>query len=331
MSGFLPWQQTQWARLRTALQADQLPHGLLLSGPEGLGKRAFAEGLAQAALCQQPGADGACGACQTCRLYAAGTHPDLVRVAPEEDSTQIKVDQVRALIEFMGLSRHYAGHKVALIAPAEAMTINAANSLLKTLEEPTPRSLLILVAAEPARLPATVRSRCQQVKFATPARPEALAWLTGQGVGDEAERLLALAHGAPLKALDLAASDALERRQACFQGLMDLLGGRIGIVNAGERWGSKDALPEVIEWQIDWLQDAIRLRSLGAQAPIDNPDLAAGLRRIAEALDLGAMFGLRDRLIETRRLLGASLNPQLLLEDALLAWLDARGRRRADA
>lgn len=330
--GFLPWHAEAWQRLYPALAADRLPQGLMLIGQEGLGKLAFAEAVARAALCQNPGPQGACGRCATCALYAAGTHPDLLRVSPEEDSEQIKVDQIRALIEFAGLSRHYDRHKVIIIAPAEAMNPNAANSLLKTLEEPNPRTALILVASRPGRLPATVRSRCQQIKFTAPARDEALTWLEGEDVaqGEQAAQLLALAHGAPLAARDLAESDALERRAEAFKALSDLFAGRRGVVELAEAWAKGD-VRAVVDWQTSWLQDAIRIRLAGEDTGLVNMDMARGLRRLAESLDLETLFGLRDRLIEARRLLGGTVNRPMLLEDILLAWLQARDAQRATA
>lgn len=334
-----PWQREAWARLWPRLQADRLPHGLLITGPEGIGKLDFAEALAQAALCQRPGPEGACGRCPTCVLYAAGTHPDLLRVAPEEDSRQIKVDQIRELIEFAALSRHYDGHKVILIHPAEAMNPNAANSLLKTLEEPTPRVVLVLVSARPSLLPATVRSRCQQLALGLPERRQALAWLMKQGVGGDKDKekekekaavLLAMAHGAPLKARDLARSEALERRAEFFKALSDLYAGRSGVVATAERWYKQD-LAELLEWQIGWLEDAVRLRLAGPQARVVNLDLIQDLRRLAESLDLETLFWLRERLVERRLLPSTTVNRQLLLEDVLLGWLEARDRRRASA
>lgn len=332
MSAFLPWHREIWRRLYGRLEANRFPQGLMLVGQEGLGKLAFAEAVAQAALCQQPGPEGACGHCATCTLYAAGTHPDLLRVSPEEDSEQIKVDQIRGLIEFAGISRHYDRHKAIIISPAEAMNPNAANSLLKTLEEPTAQTVLILVASRPGRLPATVRSRCQQIKFTAPPREEALAWLAAEGIadGERAGQLLALAHGAPLAARALAESDALERRSEAFKSLSDLFAGRTGVVELADAW-SKGDVRAVVDWQTSWLQDAIRIHSAGENAELVNADMARGLRRLAESLDLETLFGLRDHLIESRRLLNGTVNKPMLLEDLLLAWLQARDAQRSTA
>ncbi|HSW52736.1 MAG TPA: hypothetical protein VLG93_05865, partial [Sulfuricaulis sp.] len=129
-----PWHGALWSAL--ARQFEQLPHALLLQGRPGLGKHDFAVQLAQALLCEQARDGMACGQCHCCRLFAAGTHPDLAGVGLVEDAKSIAVDQIRALGDFLSLRPHTAARKVVIISPAEAMNINAANSLLKLLEEP---------------------------------------------------------------------------------------------------------------------------------------------------------------------------------------------------
>ncbi|HNF64555.1 MAG TPA: DNA polymerase III subunit delta', partial [Plasticicumulans sp.] len=167
--GLPPWLRGIWAQLAPALAAGRLPHALLLAGPEGLGKMAFAQALGEALLCESQRPDHhACGHCRACRLLAAGSHPDLHVVVPAEEGKAIRVDAIRELIGFAALTPQFGGRRVLRLAPAELLNVNAANALLKTLEEPAPGSHLILVSARPARLLPTVRSRCQTIRFAPP-------------------------------------------------------------------------------------------------------------------------------------------------------------------
>jgi DNA polymerase III subunit delta' len=164
-----PWQQERWSQLRGAHAAGRLAHALLLAGPRGTGKNDFAAGLAGWLLCEA--ADAAqrpCGSCRSCAQVAAGTHPNLMRLAPAEDKRDIAIDDVRDLIDRLHLSSHYGQAKVAIVSPADALNASGVNALLKTVEEP-PRGTHVLFVAERWRaLPATLRSRCQIVRFARP-------------------------------------------------------------------------------------------------------------------------------------------------------------------
>jgi DNA polymerase-3 subunit delta' len=221
----LPWLE---APLRQALQ-QQRAHALLLQAPQGIGAFEFMLTLAQAWLCESIDALPPCGRCGSCRLLQSGSHPDLHILLPEamrpalglaapaEDepgeggkarrkpSRQIRIDEVRAAIDWVGQSWSRGRAKVVLIHPAEALNLQAASALLKTLEEPPGQARLLLSAADEARLLPTVRSRCQRIRLAGPQAELAAAWLLEQGVGD-AVVLLAAAGGAPLAARDLAAS-----------------------------------------------------------------------------------------------------------------------------
>jgi DNA polymerase III subunit delta' len=220
-----PWQITLWEQLRE--KRERMPHALLIHGPQGIGKLALAERFAQSLLCESARTGGApCGKCDGCRWIEAGSHPDFRRVEPEalarssgggEDpeepvaapvraakpSNEIKVDQIRGLDSFLNLKSHRGGRRVALIHPAEAMNPNAANALLKGLEEPPGAALFILVSHRPARLLATIRSRCISVPVGAPDTEASLAWLEGQGLPDPGP-WLAFAGGAPLIALQSA-------------------------------------------------------------------------------------------------------------------------------
>ena len=218
----LPWLE---APLRQALQ-QQRGHALLLNAPNGIGALEFMLCLAQAWLCESAVKAPPCGHCGSCRLVQAGTHPDLRVLVPEtlrpllggqaqsEDdageggkarrkpSRQIRIDEVRAAIDWVVQSSSRGRAKVVLLHPAEAMNLQAASALLKTLEEPPGQARLLLSTADEARLLPTVRSRCQRIRLAEPPVQQASAWLAEQGV-DDADVLLAAAGGAPLTAREL--------------------------------------------------------------------------------------------------------------------------------
>lgn len=220
-----PWQEHIWRQLLD-LRA-KLPQALLIHGPMGIGKLALAEVFAQILLCEASGElQAPCGRCDGCRWFLAGSHPDFRRLEPEilaqqrvsvevEDepvpaaaksqkaSSEIKIDQVRELDGFLNLRSHRGRRRVVLVHPAEAMNPNAANALLKGLEEPQADAHFILVSHRPARLLPTIRSRCVALPVALPKPEDAAPWLKEQRVAD-GEQWLAYAGGAPLRAVEYA-------------------------------------------------------------------------------------------------------------------------------
>ena len=199
-----PWQFDQFEQLIGIFRQGRLPHALLLQGEPGLGKRHFAQALAQLILCEsEQSADAMqpCGSCKACQLYAASTHPDALNVQLEEKATQIKVDQIRQLSQFLSQTSHRQGMQVVIIEPAESMNINAANALLKSLEEPTANTLIILITHAADSLLATIRSRCQMIDVARPSQSQANEWLSPY-ISEPQKRmqLLQLANGNPLLA-----------------------------------------------------------------------------------------------------------------------------------
>lgn len=312
----LPWHRDPWRRIQQRRAAGRLPHALLLSGPAGLGKGLFARGLARALLCERPDAGGeACGQCRSCRLFRAGSHPDYSVVQPEEDGRIIKVDQIRALCAFLGYTAQYGGYKIALLEPADRLNVNAANSLLKTLEEPPGNSLLLLVTAQPARLPATVRSRCQKIGFDPPAMVAAVPWLAARvQPGIEPETLLEVAGGAPLAALAQADSERWHRRRELFERYEQVLAGRADPIRAAESWTRGD-LAENLRWLIGWHTDLIRLKMNSEPPRLSNPDLRPALQRWADQQTPRALFERLDAAVQLHTLCTTTqVNAPLLLE-----------------
>ena len=174
MAEAYPWQDSLWQQLAGRAQHA---HAYLLHGPVGIGKRDLAERLMASLLCQRPVSLEACGECKSCLLLKAGSHPDNYILEPEEADKAIKVDQVRELVDFVVQTAQLGGRKVVLLEPAEAMNLNAATALLKSLEEPSGNTVLLLISHQPSRLLPTIKSRCVQQGCPLPSEAMSLAWL----------------------------------------------------------------------------------------------------------------------------------------------------------
>jgi DNA polymerase-3 subunit delta' len=325
---WLPWHDGARTRLESASAAGRLPHGLLLHGPDGVGKEQFATVLAAGLLCsgRREGLT-PCGACPDCALSRAGSHPDLHWLRRPEDRKSIGVDAVREACDQLSMTSMRGGYRVAIISPAHLMTHSAMNALLKTLEEPAPRTLLVLVTSRPSGLLATLRSRCQRVEVPRPPAGRSSEWLRSRLDADAPERLLELAGGAPLKALALAPHFA--ELEAQMTGLLDaLLGGRAEVTRlAADMIG--EGLPARLEWLESWLGLAVRRRVLPDATGLTVPG-GPLLQRAATEVNITAAFRTLDRVRESRRLLEGSAAPQLVVE-ALLVDLKAAVRSRGVA
>lgn len=325
MSAPLPWQTAPWERLTRSRRAGRLPHALLITGPTGIGKGPLARALLAAALCERYG-DTACGECRSCQLRLADSHPDLLTLAPEKKGGSIGVEAVREATAFLQLHAHYGRGRSILVEPAEALTTSAANSLLKTLEEPTAGSLLVLVASRPNRLPATVVSRCQQVHLPPVATDDAAAlrWLTGEvGEGRDPAELLALAAGAPLRARELAD----EAATVDFAQWRALATGEADPVAVAGRWQREAAT--ALTAVVAWTEELVRVAA-GADAAVRQPGHTAALRELAGRVDWRRLLEFHATAVTTLDgLTRRNLNPELALEGVLVAWTEATRRPRS--
>jgi len=319
-----PWQQAIWQRLHAAHKAGRLPHALLFTGAEGLGKSLFATAFAQSLLCEALDESGQpCGKCRGCHLCQVGNHPDYKRIEPEEAGKAIKIDVIRAYVDKGVLTTQSEGYKVVVIEPADAMNNSAANSLLKTLEEPVPWTVIILVSNRPGRLPATIRSRCQRVTFPIPPRKEASEWLVSQIEDGDPNLYLAMGGGAPLLAKSLAEPELLQERAQMVDEFHATLNGKQNPVAIAERW-DKLELPRVLNWMSSWLIDMLRLKFKKEPPALYNPDHIQSLQAMAQVLDFKVLYTMLDRVYEANRTLGSQLNSLMTLESILLAWANSK-------
>ena len=239
------WLLSRYEKLISRLQAGRLHHGLLLTGPAGIGKHVLARELAKTILCKNNSTTGACEQCQACLLYEAGSHPDMAELVSDK---QLGVDSIRQGIGRLNSTAQLSGNKVLVIPKAEKMTEAAANALLKTLEEPTNNTFILLLTNRPQQLLATIVSRCEKHIFPAPVTADALKWLEQQGVKDASEALLHAYGGAPFAIVESLHQDKGLEYRAFTEGLDSLLA------------GSKDAISLSIDWQehaervVGWLQ-----------------------------------------------------------------------------
>ncbi|MGB9671295.1 MAG: DNA polymerase III subunit delta' [Halothiobacillaceae bacterium] len=321
-----PWLEPLFEQLAALAREARLPHALLLAGPEGVGKGRLARRLAQAVLCHAPGPGGQpCDQCASCRPFLAGAHPDFTQLEPDEPGKPIKVDAVRDFCAALQLTSQFSHGKVGILEPAEAMNLAASNSLLKTLEEPPAGTLIILVTAQPSRLPVTVRSRCQRWTVGVPEREAAAAWLARQPqvAGEDPGLLLDLVEGRPLAALNLAAPERLASRTRWLESLLHLLragGNPLALAAATD----KAELSELVHWSTLLVADLLRLQA--GVGEVVNRDLADLLPPVARRIDARGLFGLYDHLLELAGLVNHPLNRDLLLEDLLLRFDRLGGR-----
>ncbi|NOX75789.1 MAG: DNA polymerase III subunit delta' [Gammaproteobacteria bacterium] len=321
MNAPLPWQEPLWRELLARARDNRLPHALLFNGGQGVGKATLARQLVYSLLCQSPSAEGApCGQCRGCNLLAAGNHPDLMWVEPEEPGKAIPVDRIRAVGGFLALKGQYSGRQIIVIDPAEAMNRFAANSLLKNLEEPTDDALLILITSRPSLLLPTIRSRCQQVMFPRPDAALAARWLQQQ-LGDDADTatLLALTDGSPLEAQRLHQEGGLALRRELMESWLHVVGGRGDPLKCASAWAEL-GLPKATRWLSSWTMDLVRLKSGAPEDAISNSDLLPQLQKLVTGLELKRLFAHLEQVTECARWASGQLNAQLAMEDLMISW-----------
>ena len=316
MSALLPWHAEVWHRVLQARRTQRLTHALLLAGPAGVGKRVFARQLADELLCEDLTSDRACGQCRGCQLGRAGQHPNLFWLRRElndrgdRERRDITLDQIRNMLEQISLSGHYGGTKVVVFDPVDALSMGGVNALLKTVEEPPPQTILLLVSERPMALLATLRSRCQRLDFGMPERDVAQRWLSQQAPGADAAALLDASGGAPLTALDDLNSGAAETRAAWQAELVQVALGRRDPLAAAAQV-PRDAVGPWLDSLLDLLRRCLRSQACGERD---------SLSELARRLNANQMEPVIAEALDARRRLNTNPNAQLLVESLMIGW-----------
>lgn len=331
-----PWQTEQWQQVVSYLSATRLAHAILLSGPAAIGKLDFCLAFIQRLNCTRPTIDDlACGECKNCHLFKAKTHPDIRLINVDDEINQdkktqnkleqVKVDDIRDINQFMTLSRQQGAFKIVCINHAETMNINAANALLKTLEEPSENAILFLITHRADALLPTIRSRCQTWKFNLPNEQQSLRWLSNQQEHDDWQTLLKVASKRPLMALDLHRSGLGENRSNYYKDLSRFLQGKTKVTKLSAKHQDEN-LERLVAWQQAWCTDLIRCHYDIEPVTLENPDIRRSLHSLVGRVDLHSLFRFMDKLVELRRFSNAPLNKRLFIEDMLIRCQEVLGQ-----
>jgi DNA polymerase-3 subunit delta' len=331
MDTVYPWQQHDWARLQELRKRP--PNGLLFKGSKGIGKLDLAIRYGQSLLCENPDDSGfACGKCPSCHWFGQGSHPDYRLLQPEvlsleseetEDSKsasgkkpskQISVDQIRGLADFINMSAHQGGRRVVIIHPAESMNVNAANALLKNLEEPTQGLLFILVSHKPQQLLPTILSRCLPVALSAPDAASATRWLAQQGIKNPAEAL-AFSGFAPLQAAQLDEHMGAEEREKLLRAVRQPA--TLDVFALAEALQKTEQVL-VVQWLQQWCYDLSSMKLAGRLRY--HPGEEAAIKKLVEAVEPLNLVRLQKHLQTAKREAQHTLNPKLFLESLLFAY-----------
>ena len=319
-----PWLYELWQQLQKLRLSKQLPHAILLVGADGVGKVELGYAFAQSLLCKSPSATGQpCGQCSGCNLIQAGNHPDFQVIEPEEEGKAIKIDAIREFISQESITAHAGGYKPVLIHPAEAMNQAAANSLLKTLEEPVSGTIMMLISANPSRLPATIRSRCQLITVPVPPVDVASQWLQTIIPDSDSEAMLQSVAGSPLKAVQMAGQEKQESYQTALNDFLEVLALKKDPVVTAGSWVKQDS-KEILLWMCGWVIDMLRLQMVAEPPTLLNQEQKQRLLSVANQTNTKGLYEALSHIYDARSNIDATLNIQMMLERLLLALVKCR-------
>lgn len=311
-----PWQAPIWQNFYESVVNQRVPHAILLSGVDGIGVNELAYSMVRYLLCGSPLEDLACGRCRACQLFAANSHPDLFVLKREDGADQIKVDQVRACVEFVVKTAFADGPKVVLVEDADSMNTNAANALLKSLEEPQGQTVFILATHRVSAILPTIRSRCRAISLATPASGVAEEWLREQGLELD-EALFQQSGGAPVLYKRWLEGDFAALQRKVNDDLLALLSSGAGAIQAASAWQNLD-LEQNLQMHLHVLESAIKSK-------LDNEvaePASSTLQGLLCKIDSLYLFRLRDKLLlKLAQVRGqANLNTTMLNEELAMDW-----------
>ena len=328
--------------MRLAASARSMHHGVILSGISGIGKREFAVALAKRLLCGVNTEVDSCGACQDCKLFEAGTHPDLHVITSEYEAIEgrieliaqysdryqdavargkktnpspvIPVDQIRVLIERFYQSSHISNSRVALILPADRMNANAANALLKLLEEPPSDAYFLLITDQPGLLPATIRSRCVSEPLGAPAPDQATKWLESNLKDGDPETLVANTSVGPIDVARDYQRGTLQLQLENVKKIDALVSGRADPIELATQMTKQDIAPLLL-WMHKLVFDLLKWEGAGQV-----PEWSSQANLNIDGFSKEKLDKLYDKLANYRRMARDQLNAQLALEEILISF-----------
>lgn len=337
-SQLYPWHQQSWERFRIARQSDHLAHALLISGQEHTGKSDFANRMVKSLLCetsqsakthntkQTPKID-ACNQCRSCKTFEADSNPDYLHIKLLEDKQQISIDQIRAMNAFLNLSRSFNAYQVVLISDAERMNQNAANSLLKSLEEPAENSVIILVTSQLSAMLPTIKSRCQMMHLPMPDKQQSIDWLQSQtGKLSEFKEELEISHNRPLAALKVD-DEFIQKREMLLEDIVNVIQEKSAITEVAKKWQKHDR-EVLLDWQIGWLYQLLRMPPRAGNHTDDTVNSTSqksvNMVTLKDFILDHQLWEIYDQLLKQKQLVHTSVNPLIFLENMLSLWLQAR-------
>lgn len=316
----MKWHFSSWEKINSARKNGKLPHALLITGEQGVGKKLFSDQLSQSLLCKSPTNLEACNNCSACKTYLSGAHPDFLEIDLLEDKQQISVDQIRKITTFLNKSRSFDAYKVVLIQNVDRLNLNASNSLLKSLEEPTKQTILILVSSQYSQLLATVKSRCQRLMIPTPSFEDGFEWLNSQSDDNNDEkskelikRKLILSSNKPLQALDLTEDD-LEQHDDFLNDLILLSKAQINLLHVAKKWEPYE-FKTLLDWQLRYLQNNIK-------SHLTNINYNE-INELNDCIDKSSYWHLYKDLLHLKQTVHTSVNTLMSIENMLLLWQQA--------
>lgn len=318
-----PWQARQWQQLSEAYQQQRLSHAYLLAGDAGLGKLAFARAFAQFLLCECKQKEGqACGSCRGCRWVNADTHPDLLWMMPHEKSHSIKIDAVREMTQKVSQTAQCGSYQVIVLSPAEAMPPGAANALLKTLEEPPGKVVLLLVSDQPDRLLPTIVSRSQKVMFSACQTKLIFDWLAPK-VSDNIDLsvLLKVSSYAPLRAQQLLEANYFSLRDALLEHLWNVSNEKVSAIMHNSGWAKLDK-SLVLQGLLSLCVDISRVKQGVSADYLLNSDREAQLHQLSQKISTLSLERFIQQVCAEKKKVdnGANLNMELVLDALFISW-----------